>query len=34
MIASIQELKRRDDELDIENASLRRDVNASKEAHP
>ena len=34
MIASIQELKKRDDELEIENAALRRDFNAYKEAHP
>jgi trimeric autotransporter adhesin len=34
MIASIQELKKRDDELEAENATLRRDFNAYKEAHP
>jgi hypothetical protein len=34
MIASIQELKKRDDELEIENATLRRDFNTYKEAHP
>ena len=34
MIASIQELKKRDDELEIENAALRRDFNAYKETHP
>ena len=34
MIASIQELKKRDDELEIENTTLRRDFNAYKEAHP
>ena len=34
MIASIQELKKRDDELEVENATLRRDFNAYKEAHP
>ena len=34
MIASIQELKKRDDELEIENAALRRDFDTYKEAHP
>jgi hypothetical protein len=34
MIASIQELKKRDDQLETENAALRRDFNAYKEAHP
>jgi hypothetical protein len=34
MIASIQELKKRDDNLEIENATLRRDFNTYKEAHP
>jgi hypothetical protein len=34
MIASIQELKKRADALEIENATLRRDFNAYKEAHP
>ena len=34
MIASIQELKKRDDDLEIENAALRRDFDAYKAAHP
>jgi Chaperone of endosialidase len=34
MIASIQELKKLDDEPEIENASLRRDFNTYKAAHP
>ncbi|MGP0001308.1 MAG: hypothetical protein ACLPKW_26695 [Acetobacteraceae bacterium] len=34
MIASIRELKKRDDDLELENAALRRDFNAYKEAHP
>jgi hypothetical protein len=34
MIASIQELKKRDDELEVENAALRRDFEVYKEAHP
>jgi hypothetical protein len=34
MIASIQELKKRDDELEIENATLRRDFNTYKATHP
>ena len=34
MIASIQVLKKRDDDLEIENAALRRDFNAYKSAHP
>ena len=34
MIASIQELKKRDDDLEIENATLRRDFNAYKSAYP
>ena len=34
MIASIQELKKRDDDLEIENAALRRDFDAYKSAHP
>ena len=34
MIASIQELKKRDDDLEIENATLRRDFNAYKATHP
>jgi hypothetical protein len=34
MIASIQELKKRNDEVDAENAALRRDFNAYKETHP
>ena len=31
MIASIQELKKRDDDLEIENAALRRDFDTYKE---
>ena len=34
MIASIQELKKRDDDLEIQNAALRRDFDAYKPAHP
>jgi hypothetical protein len=34
MIASIQVLKKRDDDLEIENDALRRDFNAYKSAHP
>ena len=34
MIASIQELKKRDDDLEIENAALRRDFDAYKASHP
>jgi hypothetical protein len=34
MIASIQELKKRDDELEIENASLRRGFDTYTAAHP
>ena len=34
MIASIQELKKRNDKIEIENASLRRDFDAYREAHP
>jgi hypothetical protein len=34
MIASIQELKKRGDQLEIENATLRRDFYTYKEAHP
>jgi hypothetical protein len=34
LIASIQELKKRDDDLEIENAALRRDFGTYKEAHP
>ena len=34
MIASIQELKKRDDELEIENVTLRRDFNAYKASPP
>jgi hypothetical protein len=34
MIASIQELKKRDDDLEIENATLRRDFENYKEEHP
>jgi Chaperone of endosialidase len=34
MIASIQELKKRDDDLEIENTALRRDFEAYKEVHP
>jgi hypothetical protein len=34
MIASIQELKKRDDDLEIENAALRRDFEDYKEAYP
>jgi hypothetical protein len=34
MIASIQELKKRDDELAAENASLRRNFETYKETHP
>jgi hypothetical protein len=34
IIASIQELKKRDDELELENASLRRDFETYKAAHP
>jgi hypothetical protein len=34
MIASIQELKKRDDELEIENASLRREFDTYKASHP
>ena len=34
MIASIQELKKRDNEIETENAALRRDFEAYKAAHP
>ena len=34
MIASIQELKKRDDDLEIENAALRRDFDTYKATHP
>jgi hypothetical protein len=34
MIASIQELKKRADQLEIENATLRRDFNTYKATHP
>jgi hypothetical protein len=34
MIASIQELKKRDDDLEAENASLRRDFDTYKATHP
>ena len=34
MIASIQELKKRDDDLEIKNAALRRDFEDYKEAYP
>jgi hypothetical protein len=34
LIASIQELKKRDDEIEAENEALRRDLEAYKESHP
>jgi hypothetical protein len=34
MIASIQELKRREERLEDENATLRGEFEAYKEAHP
>jgi hypothetical protein len=34
MIASIQELKRRNDEVEVENEALRRDIEDYKESHP
>jgi hypothetical protein len=34
MIASIQELKKRDDDLEIENAALRRDSTPTKKRTP
>jgi hypothetical protein len=34
MIASIQELKKRNDDIEAEDAALRRDFETYKEAHP
>jgi hypothetical protein len=34
MIASIQELKKRKEEVEAENAALRRDFEAYKQDHP